>query len=240
MGITESVAYLQESVELPSFSASLKRFLWKANFIAYSAVKRVLDFVFAGLLLILLFPVMMVIAALIKKEDGDPIIFKQLRTGRNGKDFYIYKFRTMPVSNDVLDKTCADRHTKIGTLLRKTSLDELPQLFNIVKGEMSFIGPRPWITEYYKAMNYRERTRTVVRPGITGLAQANGRNGISIHEKIDLDLEYVKTYSIFTDIRVIFESVKAVLSKEDADAGKGVIHDELEELRAENKLFIGL
>ena len=146
----------------------------------------------------------------------------------------------MPVSNDVLDKTCADRHTKIGTLLRKTSLDELPQLFNIVKGEMSFIGPRPWITEYYKAMNYRERTRTVVRPGITGLAQANGRNGISIHEKIDLDLEYVKTYSIFTDIRVIFESVKAVISKEDADAGKGVIHDELEELRAENKLFIGL
>ena len=240
MSTIDSAVYLRESVEMPGFFFYLKRLLWKSNFLVYSFIKRVLDFSFALVFLILSSPLLLIISIMIKREDGDPIIFKQLRTGRNGKDFYIYKFRTMPINNDVLDKSCADQHTKIGSILRKTSLDELPQLINIIKGEMSFIGPRPWITEYYKAMNYRERTRTVVRPGITGLAQANGRNGISIHEKIDLDLEYVKTYSIFTDIRVIFESIRAVVSKEDADAGKGVIHDELEELRAENKLFIGL
>lgn len=240
MSAVESVAYLSESVEMPSLFSSLKRFVYRSNFLIYSGIKRVFDFSLALLALIILSPAFLIISILIKKEDGDPIIFKQLRTGRNGRDFYIYKFRTMPVENDVNDKSCADKHTKIGSFLRKTSLDELPQLINIVKGEMSFIGPRPWITEYYKAMNYRERMRTVVRPGITGLAQANGRNGISIHQKIDLDLEYVKSYSIITDIRVIFDSIRAVLSKEDADAGKGVIHDELEELRAENKLYIGL
>lgn len=240
MSAIESVAYLNESVEMPSPLSLAKRLLYQANFILYSGIKRVLDFTLALILLILLSPIFMVISFLIKKEDGESIIFKQLRTGQNGKDFYIYKFRTMPKSNNVLDKSCADKHTKIGSILRKTSLDELPQLFNIIKGEMSFIGPRPWIIEYYKAMNYRERMRTVVKPGITGLAQASGRNGITIHEKIGYDLEYVKSYSILMDLKVIVGSIRAVLSKEDADAGKGAIHNEIEELKAENKLFIGL
>ena len=215
-----------------------KRALWLLNFGVYSVIKRLFDLFFAILGLILLSPLFLIVAILIKREDGGKVLFKQMRTGQFGEKFEILKFRSMKEGNDVRDKSCKDKHTKIGKFLRDTSIDELPQLINVLKGEMSFIGPRPWIPEYYEAMMNSQKVRTLVKPGITGLAQANGRNGISIFEKIRLDVEYVHKFSIFMDIIVIIETAKAVISKEDADAGKQIIHDELAELKADNKRYV--
>ena len=140
----------------------------------------------------------------------------------------------MEVNNDVHDFSKADQHTRIGTILRKTSLDELPQLINILKGEMSFIGPRPWITDYYDAMNDVQRARYVVRPGITGLAQTKGRNDIDIIKKITYDLDYIENYSLWMDIKIVFFTIAAVFSTKGADAGKMTIQEELAELRRRN------
>jgi len=118
------------------------------------------------------------------------------------------------------DALCDDKYTKLVEKLRKSSVDELPQLINVFKGQMSFIGPRPWIPEYWENMNERERERCAVRPGITGLAAAKGRNGLSVFEKIGYDLEYVRNYSLKQDVKVVFLTVKQVLSREEADAGK--------------------
>ena len=123
----------------------------------------------------------------------------------------------------------------IGKILRKTSLDELPQLINILRAEMSFIGPRPWITDYYDAMNEAQRHRNDVRPGITGLAQAMGRNTLDIFQKISYDLEYIRYYSLWMDIKVVLLSIKAVFTAKGADAGKGTIQNELEALKKDNK-----
>jgi lipopolysaccharide/colanic/teichoic acid biosynthesis glycosyltransferase len=212
--------------------------LWLIHFVFYAFIKRTLGFLLALIGLILLSPLFAVVAILIKLEDGGPVFFRQVRTGLFGEEFSIYKFRSMAVGNDVRDISCRDKHTKIGKILRNTSIDELPQLINVLKGDMAFIGPRPWITEYYDTMNSHERTRALVRPGITGLAQANGRNGISIFDKIGYDTEYVKKYGLLMDIRVILDTVKAVLSKEDVDAGKMIIHDEIADLRTENMRYI--
>ena len=215
-----------------------KRQLWLVNFGVFSVIKRLFDIFFSAFCLILLLPLFLIVAILIKKEDGGKIFFRQTRTGQFGKNFKIIKFRSMKEGNDVRDKSCADRPTKIGKFLRDRSIDELPQLINILKGEMSFIGPRPWIPEYFQAMVNAQKVRTLVKPGITGLAQANGRNGISILKKIELDVKYVRDFSVLMDILVMIETVKAVISKEDADAGKQIIHDELSELRAHNKRFV--
>lgn len=137
----------------------------------------------------------------------------------------------MSIKNDVHDISIPDEKTRIGRILRKTSIDELPQLFNILKGDMSFIGPRPWIPEYFEAMNSEERRRTLVRPGITGLAQSHGRNALSVFEKISFDLDYVEHYSPLTDFHVLLASVRTVLSKQNVSAGKKVIRNELFELR---------
>ena len=167
---------------------------------------------------------------MIKIDSKGPVLFKQIRSGKYGKPFKLYKFRTMAADNDVHDFSNKDRHTKIGTILRKTSLDELPQIINIFKGDMSFIGPRPWITDYWDNMNEIQRHRCDVLPGITGLAQAKGRNNISIFEKINYDLEYIKNFSLLEDIKVVFWTVKTVLSHEGADAGKSTIQNELQDL----------
>lgn len=229
----EGSGILQSAIFSPK-----KRALWLLNFGIYSVIKRLLDLVFSILGLIVLSPLFAVVAILIKREDGGRVLFKQMRTGQFGEEFEIYKFRSMREGNDIRDKSCKDKHTKIGKFLRDTSIDELPQLINVLKGEMSFIGPRPWIPEYYREMMNAQKVRTLVKPGITGFAQANGRNGISILKKIDLDVKYVRKFSIFMDIIVIFETIKAVLSKADADAGKQIIYDELSELKAENKRFV--
>ena len=177
---------------------------------------------------------MIIIALLIKLDSKGPVLFRQERTGKNGKVFTLYKFRTMNVDNDVHNFDECDKHTRIGKILRKCSLDELPQLINILKFDMSFIGPRPWITDYWDNMNEEQRRRNVVRPGITGLAQAMGRNNISIFDKINYDLEYINNYSFFMDIKVILLTIKSVLTGSGADAGKDTIQKELNDLKKYN------
>lgn len=197
----------------------------------YSVVKRSLDFIIALFAVIITSPIMLVLAIAIKLDSKGPAIFKQVRTGKNGKEFMLYKFRTMAVDNDVHDFSNKDKHTRVGTFLRKVSLDELPQFINVLKGDMSFIGPRPWIPDYWNNMNDSQRHRCDVLPGITGLAQAKGRNNISIFEKINYDLEYIRNFSLKEDIKVIFWTIKTVISKDGADAGKGTIQNELEDLK---------
>ena len=197
----------------------------------YAAIKFFSDRLLAIFGLIVASPLMLIIAILIKLDSKGPVLFKQQRTGKKGKLFNIYKFRTMVADNDVRDFSKADQHTKIGKILRKTSLDELPQLISIAVGKMSFIGPRPWIPEYYENMNNTQRHRYDVRPGLTGLAQVMGRNNISIHEKIKYDLEYIKNYSLRQDIKIIFLTIKAVFTANGADAGKNTIQKELEDLK---------
>ena len=199
-------------------------------------VKRVLDVLIAILLLVLFAIPMILIAIAIKVEDHGPVFFKQYRTGRYGKVFRLIKFRSMKVDNDVHDFKCADKHTKVGSFLRKTSLDELPQVFNILKGEMSFIGPRPWITDYYENMNETQRKRVNVRPGITGLAQAKGRNGLTIFQKIKYDVHYVENLTFFEDCKVVFLTIVTVLSGKGADAGKETIKNELDALKKQKAL----
>lgn len=200
----------------------------------YKYVKRGIDLVMAVLLLIIFLIPMLIISVLIKLDSKGPVLFKQKRTGLKGKVFNLYKFRSMVTDNDVHDFSKGDQHTKVGNIIRKTSLDELPQIINIIKGEMSFIGPRPWITDYYDNMSEKQRHRNDVLPGITGLAQAKGRNNISINEKINYDLEYVKNYSFRQDVKIVFLTIKTVLSKEGADAGKNTIQNELEDLKTQN------
>ena len=153
---------------------------WNKRKSIYAVIKRFFDVIFALLGLIFALPIMVIIAIAIKVDSKGPVIFKQTRTGKYGKEFMAWKFRTMVANNDVYDFSVGDKHTKVGTFLRKTSLDELPQLFCILFGTMSFIGPRPWITDYYDNMNEEQRHRVDVTPGLTGLAQANGRNNLTI------------------------------------------------------------
>lgn len=197
----------------------------------YYILKRGLDFILALIGLILLSPLMLIVSIAIKLDSKGPVFFKQERTGKNGKTFMLYKFRSMVVENDVHDFSNADKHTKVGNFIRKTSIDEIPQFINILKGDMSFIGPRPWITDYWDNMNATQRHRCDVLPGITGLAQAKGRNDISIVEKINYDLEYVNKYSPIEDLKIIYWTVETVFSKKGADAGKSVISNELNYLR---------
>lgn len=203
----------------------------------YQYIKRMFDFIIAIILIIIFLVPMLIIGILIKLDSKGPVFFKQERTGKYGKNFKVYKFRSMTANNDVHDFSKQDQHTKIGNILRKLSLDELPQLINIIKGEMSFIGPRPWIPDYYENMTEYQRHRNDVLPGITGLAQIKGRNNISILAKINYDLEYVKNYSFIQDVKIFFLTIKTVLSKEGADAGKNTIQTELETLIANEKEY---
>lgn len=208
---------------------------YKVKFVTYSIFKRVIDFTIALIGLIIASPIMLLVALAIKLESKGPALFTQIRTGKYGRPFKLYKFRSMAVDNDVHDFSKGDQHTKVGTFIRKTSLDELPQLINILKGDMSFIGPRPWITDYYDNMNEVQRHRCDVLPGITGLAQAKGRNTLSIFDKIGYDLAYINEYSLYSDVKVIILTIATVLSKKGADAGKGTIQNEIESLKNQIK-----
>ena len=204
----------------------------------FSGIKFIFDRILAMFGLIIAFPLMVIIGIFIKLDSKGPILFRQERTGRNGKSFYIYKFRTMVANNDVHDFSKGDKHTKIGKVLRKTSLDELPQLISIAIGKMSFIGPRPWITDYYENMNDEQRHRCDVRPGLTGLAQVKGRNDVSIFEKINCDLEYINNYSLLQDLKIIYWTIKVVFEGSGADAGKDTIHTEIEQLKNQKSVCI--
>lgn len=201
----------------------------------FATIKFLFDRLIAIFGLIIASPLMVIIAVAIKLDSKGPVLFKQERTGKHGKNFYVYKFRTMTVDNNVHDFSKADQHTKVGRILRKTSLDELPQLYSIAIGKMSCIGPRPWIPDYYDNMNEEQRHRTDVRPGLTGLAQCMGRNNITITDKINYDLEYIRKYSLIQDIKIILLTIKCVFSGSGADAGKCTIENELKALKKQNK-----
>ena len=198
-------------------------------------VKRILDATAASVLFIVTSPALIVIAIIVKLSSPGSVLFKQERTGRNGEIFTMRKFRSMAHDNDVHDASSQDKITKVGKFLRATSLDELPQLINIIRGDMSFIGPRPWIHSYYEHMNNTQRQRNSVRPGITGLAQAYGRNNLTIHEKINYDLIYVESMSLLGDIKVIFATLRTLFEPSGNTIGKGGIHEELSELKRQNK-----
>lgn len=199
--------------------------------------KRFFDIVFSGLVLICLSPILLVIAILVRVKLGSPIIFKQERPGKGGKIFKMYKFRTMldPRTKDGKKLTdderleCIrkgvdifsdeERLTKFGRILRATSLDELPELLNILSGDMSIVGPRPLAKIYLPYYNKHEMHRHDVRPGLTGLAQVHGRNSASWTERFKYDLQYVNNITFMGDIRIIFKTVMVVFSSEDIGQG---------------------
>lgn len=191
-------------------------------------VKRCLDFVLSLLALILLSPVLLIVAVLVRIKLGTPVIFKQERPGRNEKIFRMYKFRTMTDQKDNEGRLLPDeiRLTSFGKKLRSTSLDELPELFNILKGDMSIVGPRPLLVRYLPLYNERQRHRHDVRPGFTGLAQVNGRNSISWEEKFEWDVKYVENLSFGLDVKIILQTVKTVLKREGISSGTSVTMEE--------------
>ena len=175
-------------------------------------IKRILDFILSLIALIVLSPVLLVVAILVRIKLGSPIIFKQQRPGKDERIFTLYKFRTKTDKKDENGNLLPDseRLTKFGKVLRSTSLDELPELVNILKGDMSIVGPRPLLVKYLPYYTEEERHRHDVRPGLTGLAQVSGRNTISWKEKFDKDIEYVNNISFFNDCSVIIKTVIAV------------------------------
>lgn len=191
-------------------------------------IKRCLDFVLSLLALILLSPVLLIVAVLVRIKLGTPVIFKQERPGRNEKIFRMYKFRTMTDQKDNEGRLLPDeiRLTSFGKKLRSTSLDELPELFNILKGDMSIVGPRPLLVRYLPLYNERQRHRHDVRPGFTGLAQVNGRNSISWEEKFEWDVKYVEKLSFGLDVKIILQTVKTVLKREGISSGTSVTMEE--------------
>ena len=178
--------------------------------------KRILDFIAALLLLILFSPIMLWAAWRIRRELGSPVLFTQVRPGLNAKIFKIYKFRTMSDERDKNGNLLPDelRLKGFGAKLRASSIDELPQLFNVLKGDMSFIGPRPLLVEYLPLYSPRQASRHSVRPGITGLAQVNGRNDISWAAKLEYDALYAENLSFLLDIKIALLTIKKVLKKE--------------------------
>ena len=178
--------------------------------------KRILDFIAALLLLILFSPIMLWAAWRIRRELGSPVLFTQARPGLNAKIFKIYKFRTMSDERDANGNLLPDelRLKGFGAKLRASSIDELPQLFNVLKGDMSFIGPRPLLVEYLPLYSPRQASRHSVRPGITGLAQVNGRNDISWAAKLEYDAIYAENLSFLLDIKIALLTIKKVLKKE--------------------------
>lgn len=179
--------------------------------------KRLLDFVLSLLAIIVLSPVLLITAILVRSKLGSPVIFKQERPGKNEKIFTLYKFRTMTDEKDKEGNLLPDevRLTKFGKMLRSTSLDELPELFNILKGDMSIVGPRPLLVSYLPYYNEEEKHRHDVRPGLTGLAQVSGRNYIAWDDRFKKDVEYVSNQSFLLDIKVIINTIKIVLKKSD-------------------------
>lgn len=183
----------------------------------YKYIKRAMDFLVAVILLTVLSPLMLLAATLIAVNRDGPILFKQKRPGKDGKIFTVYKFRTM--STALIDRNGKElsdfeRMTRIGKILRKTSIDELPQLFNIIKGDMSFIGPRPLLTEYLGLYSPEQMRRHEVLPGISGWAQVNGRNTLTWEQKFAYDIYYVDHYSFLMDMKIFFKTIENVLRQD--------------------------
>lgn len=179
-------------------------------------IKRLLDIIIASSALIILSPLYLYVAYKVRKNMGSPVIFRQVRPGLYGKPFEMIKFRTMTDERDVQGNLLSneERLPKFGKMLRATSLDEMPELWNVIKGDMSIVGPRPLLMDYLPLYNEEQAKRHNVRPGMTGYAQVNGRNSISWEEKFKLDTWYVENQSIWLDFKIMFQTVKKVLVKE--------------------------
>lgn len=179
-------------------------------------MKRLLDCIISLIVLVVLFPILGIVLFLIRQKIGSPVLFKQERPGLNGKSFFVYKFRSMTDERDKNGVLLPDdiRLTSFGKVIRKLSLDELPQLWNILKGDMSFVGPRPLLMEYLPLYNERQAKRHNVRPGITGWAQVNGRNAISWEEKFELDVWYVENQSFWLDMKILIMTIRKVFISE--------------------------
>jgi sugar transferase EpsL len=187
-------------------------------------IKRLFDIFLSFILLILLLPLMSLLAFFVFIKIGQPIFFIQIRPGKNSKPFKLYKFRTMNNHKDSNGNLLNDelRLTKFGKFFRAISFDELPSLFNVLKGDMSLVGPRPLLMEYLSLYNKKQARRHEVRPGITGWAQINGRNAISWKEKLNLDIWYLDNRSFWLDIKIILITIKKVILKEDVAERGGV------------------
>lgn len=179
-------------------------------------IKRILDFTLSLIALIVLSPILLITAILVKIKLGSPIIFKQQRPGKNEKIFTLYKFRTMTDKKDEEGNLLPDekRLTKFGEILRNTSIDELPELINILKGDMSIVGPRPLLVEYLELYDEKQKHRHNVRPGLTGLAQISGRNSITWEEKFEEDIQYINKITFIVDVKIILKTILKVFKRE--------------------------
>ncbi len=191
-------------------------------------IKRILDIILSFLAVVILSPLLILTAFLIRIKLGTPVFFKQLRPGKNEKIFGILKFRTMTDAKDENGNLLPDeiRLTRFGQFLRSTSIDELPELLNILNGDMSIVGPRPLLVQYLERYNEEQKHRHDVKPGLTGLAQVNGRNGITWEEKFHYDLEYVKNITFYGDCKIIFQTVMKVFGREGISSATSVTMEE--------------
>lgn len=196
-------------------------------------IKRGLDILLSGMALVILSPVILVVAILVRTKLGSPVIFHQERPGHHEKIFTLCKFRTMTDARDENGELLPDsvRLTRFGSMLRKTSLDELPELWNIFKGDMSLIGPRPLLVSYLPWYTEREKLRHTVRPGLTGLAQVSGRNYIAWDKRLEKDVEYVEHLSFAMDVKVFFKTIQVLFAEDDVAVNTDVIEGNLAEIR---------
>lgn len=195
--------------------------------------KRILDVIVSGIALMILSPLIIIVGLFIRIKLGSPILFTQERPGKDEQIFKMYKFRTMTDKIDEFGDLLPDedRLTKFGRLLRASSLDELPELWNIIKGDMSIIGPRPLLVKYLPYYSKVERERHSVRPGLTGLSQVNGRNNLNWEKRFELDIHYVKNISFINDLKILFITIKKVLTRSDIQSGEELIMRDLDEER---------
>lgn len=215
--MTEEKVREKQMVEVPHKKGVYERY-----------IKRPLDFVLSFIALIVLSPILLITAILVRIKLGSPVIFKQERPGLNGEIFNMYKFRTMTDVRDECGNLLSDdeRLTDFGKKLRSTSLDELPEFWNIVRGDMSLIGPRPLLVKYLSRYNAHQTRRHEVRPGVTGYAQVNGRNSITWEKKFDLDVEYVDNVTFAGDLKIIFRTIKTVLMRDGINSDNSVTMEE--------------
>ncbi|HFI0306654.1 TPA: sugar transferase [Streptococcus suis] len=190
--------------------------------------KRLLDVILSLTAIILLSPIILFVGILVYFKLGSPVLFKQERPGKNEKIFKMYKFRTMTDEKDEKGELLPDsvRLTAFGKWLRSTSLDELPELFNILKGDMSIVGPRPLLIKYLPLYSEKQARRHEVRPGLTGYAQANGRNSLSWHEKFNMDVEYVDNITFKGDVKIIFQTILAVSKRSGISSAESATMEE--------------
>lgn len=186
-------------------------------------IKRAFDLIASLIGLLLLSPLFLILFLLVRLKMGSPVLFSQIRPGKGGKPFRMIKFRTMTNDKDEEGNLLNDRLrlTNLGSIMRKTSLDEIPELINVIKGDMSLVGPRPLLMSYLDVYTEEEKKRHNVRPGITGLSQVNGRNNLNWDERLKLDIEYVNTKSLILDIKILFKTILLVLKNKDVNTIPG-------------------